>query len=105
MSDIMGANLGSGGFRPRPDEVCIDEDYGIFVSASSVMAGPDVLWTHVDGPLLSWAASFHWLTWRERLAIWLRFSTVDEVACKHWPHLDKLRRRLARPTPTDTGGR
>jgi hypothetical protein len=35
----------------------------------------------------------HWLTWRERLRIFLRLATVDQVACERWPHLAKLRKR------------
>lgn len=60
----------------------------------AVLAGPDVTWSHVDGPLLHWAGNIHWLTIFEWVRIFVRISTVDEVACKRWPHLAKAREAL-----------
>ena len=40
---------------------------------------------HIDGPLLSWACHLHWLTWRERLAVWVGRETAETLAQKHWP--------------------
>ena len=33
----------------------------------------------------------HWLTLGERLRIFFRRATVDQIACERWPHLAKLR--------------
>jgi hypothetical protein len=40
---------------------------------------------HIDGPLMTWAGQLHWLTWRERLALWLGLTSVDVLAARHWP--------------------
>lgn len=61
------------------------------VPIEAITDGPRVQWNHIDGPLLSWAGHIHWLTWRERLAIWLRFRTVYEIAEKRWPHFHNAR--------------
>lgn len=66
----------------------------IAVPKAAILAGPDVTWCHVDGPLMHWAGYTHWLTFWERLLIWLRLSTVDKVACYRWPHLAALREEL-----------
>lgn len=69
---------------------------------AAVLQGADVIWRHIDGPLMGWAGHIHWLTFRERLSIWLRLRTVDAVACARWPHLAKLRTALsdAHPLPS-----
>lgn len=63
----------------------------IGVPKKAITNGPYLNRRHVDGPLLSWAGRMHWLTWRERLALFFRFETVDEVACKRWPDLARKR--------------
>jgi hypothetical protein len=41
---------------------------------------PEVVWNHIDGPLMYLSNhQLHWLTWRERLALWLGFSTLEAV--------------------------
>ena len=60
----------------------------------AILAGAKVLWNHIDGPLMTWGGSCHWLTWPERMLIWTGFRTVDEIACMHWPHLKRLRERV-----------
>jgi hypothetical protein len=67
---------------------------GMSVPINAVTCGPDVGWHHIDGPLLTWAGSLHWLTFGERLRIFFRRATVDQVACERWPHLAKLRHDL-----------
>lgn len=69
------------------------------VPIEAVTSGPRVQWNHIDGPLLCWAASIHWLTWRERFAIWIGRRTVDEVACARWPHLARARRQALEDSP------
>ena len=67
---------------------------GVSVPREAVTNGPEVTWNHIDGPLLYWASQIHWLTWRQRLRIWLGLATVDAIACEQWPHIAKLRTRL-----------
>jgi hypothetical protein len=64
------------------------------VPNEAITNGPYVLWTHIDGPLMTWACNIHWLTLSERLRIALKFSTVDQIACSRWPHLAKVRAKL-----------
>lgn len=66
------------------------------VTNEAILAGPDVKWNHVDGPLMIWAGHGHWLTWRERFALWIGRATVDEIGCRKWPHLAVLRMKLER---------
>jgi hypothetical protein len=41
---------------------------------------PDVVWNHIDGPLLYLSnCQLHWLTWRERLALWLGLTTIETI--------------------------
>lgn len=40
---------------------------------------------HIDGPLLSWAGRLHWLTIRERFALWLGLTSVEALAQRQWP--------------------
>jgi hypothetical protein len=69
--------------------------------SSAVTSGPDVVWKHIDGPMMSWAGSIHWLTWRERARIALGLATVDQVGCERWPQLARLRKLVvsAKLTP------
>ena len=66
-------------------------DVGVSVPVEAITAGPHVTWEHIDGPLMSWAGQLHWLTWRERLRIFFRRATVDQIACERWPHLATIR--------------
>lgn len=43
-----------------------------------------VQWNHIDGPLLTWRGGLHWLTWRERFAIWRGRATPQSIAEKVW---------------------
>lgn len=60
---------------------------GAFVSMpiEALKAAPTVTWRHIDGPLLCWAGQMHWLTWRERLQLWLRLATIESIAQKRFP--------------------
>lgn len=40
---------------------------------------------HIDGPILTWAGHIHWLSWKERFAIWAEWETAESLAQKHWP--------------------
>ena len=60
------------------------------VPIKAITDGPDVVWKHIDGPLLCWAGNIHWLTWRERLRIFFGRASVFSVARSRWPHLAKL---------------
>lgn len=66
----------------------------IGVPEAAILSGPDVTWKHIDGPLMHWAGNTHWLTFGERLRIFLGIATVDQVACSRWPHLEKARANL-----------
>lgn len=64
---------------------------GYGVPREAILDGPRVQWNHIDGPLLEWAGRIHWLTWRETIAIWLRFTSVDDVAARRFPRLTVAR--------------
>ena len=60
----------------------------IGVPIESITDGPSVQWNHIDGPMMFWAGQMHWLTWRERFAIfWNGIPEVDRIACRRFPHL------------------
>ena len=43
-------------------------------------SAPHVKWGHPDGPLMTLSDGRpHWLTWRERIALWLGWTTVERV--------------------------
>jgi hypothetical protein len=71
----------------------------VSVPKSAIVDGPSVRWRHIDGPLLEWAGQMHWLTLAERLAVWLRLKTVDEIATARWPRLAWLRDHLSTKEP------
>lgn len=65
----------------------------IGVPIEAVRAAPTINYRHIDGPLLEWAGQMHWLTWRERWAVWRGKETAESLAQKHWP----ARRRWVTP--------
>lgn len=74
----------------------------IQVPCSAILEGAHINMKHIDGPLMSWAGEIHWLTLRERIRIWTGRQSIDDLACKRWPHLAQLRERL-RTTSQDQG--
>ena len=47
-------------------------------------SAPHVQWNHLDGPLMTLSdGRLHWLTWRERIALWLGWTTVERVNRRH----------------------
>ena len=41
---------------------------------------PHIVWKHVDGPLLRTSdGQFHWLTWRERLRLFLGLADIHDI--------------------------
>lgn len=74
----------------------------IQVPCTAIIEGPHVNWRHIDGPLMSWAGEIHWLTLKERFRAWIGIETIDQIACRRWAHLAKLRTRL-RTTSQDQG--
>lgn len=73
-----------------------DDGHEISVPERAVLAGPKVIWKHVDGPLMHWAGNMHWLTWSERLGLFLRRTTLDAVGSRRWPHLTQIRAEIIR---------
>ena len=67
---------------------------GTQVSVQAVVDGPSVKWGHIDGPMLTWAGNAHWLTWRERLRVFLHLASVDQIGCERFPWLAKQRIKL-----------
>ena len=42
-----------------------------------------MVWNHIDGPLMYLSnGGLHWLTWRERLALWLGLTDEDSIDAK-----------------------
>lgn len=72
----------------------MSKDTGVFVEKQVVLSGPWVMWNHIDGPLIHWAAHEDWLTFMERFHLWIGLTTIDAIGCKRWPHLATLRARL-----------
>ena len=72
----------------------------IRVPIGAITDGPSVQWDHIDGPLINWAGHMHWLTWGERLAVAVRYMTIEEIAQARFPHLHKMRLSLTSPTPS-----
>jgi len=64
----------------------------VSVPSKAITSGPNVVWKHIDGPLMQWAGSMHWLTLGERLRIFLRLATVDQIGCERWPELARVRK-------------
>jgi hypothetical protein len=46
----------------------------------ALLAPPRINWNHIDGPLLMWGGQMHWLTVRERAALFFRITTLKEIA-------------------------
>lgn len=63
-------------------------------TCEAILAGPEVQWDHIDGPLVTWAGQMHWLTSWERLRIYLGLSTVESVAKARFPNTERARRHL-----------
>ena len=43
-----------------------------------------IQWKHIDGPLMHLRnGQLHWLTWRERLALWLGFTDETSIEQKY----------------------
>ena len=70
----------------------VEIDPGVSVQREALAAKPHVNWRHIDGPLMTWAGQMHWLTWRQRFALWLGRTTIEAVAESQWPHLAKTKR-------------
>jgi hypothetical protein len=44
----------------------------------------EMVWDHIDGPLMYLSnGQLHWLTLRERLALWLGLTTEQAINDKH----------------------
>lgn len=54
-------------------------------------APPHINWRHIDGPLMSWAGRLHWLTWAERIMLWIGVTTPEMIAFQrfHRPIITK----------------
>lgn len=88
MSNQSGIRFSSG--MPMRDG-WVEVSLGMSVPIEAVQQPPHVNWRHIDGPLMTWAGHLHWLTWRQRLALWFGRTTLTDVACKQWPHLAAIR--------------
>jgi hypothetical protein len=66
----------------------------VYVSNKAITDGPHLNRRHIDGPLLTWAGSLHWLTWKQRISLRLGLKSIDEIACEQWPKLAAIRASL-----------
>lgn len=56
-------------------------------------AMPHIQWNHIDGPLLHMrTGEIHWLTWRERFALFFRQTNVYVLELKHSELLPRAHR-------------
>jgi hypothetical protein len=86
--------------NPRRDGWIYEEHGGGYVGYRED-ARPDIVWNHIDGPLLYFRnGELHWLTLWERLRHWMGLEDVYSLERKHRPHLPQGAEVLA---PTDTG--
>lgn len=47
-------------------------------------AEPEIVWNHIDGPLLYCRnGALYWLTWRDRLRMWLGLDDIYSLERKH----------------------
>jgi hypothetical protein len=69
---------------PRPSINRLS-DCDVAMPIEDFLKEPHVMWTHIDGPLMTWAGQLHWLTMRERIALWFGATTIEAVAQKQWP--------------------
>lgn len=45
-----------------------------------ISAQPRIVWKHIDGPLLYCSNGLlHWLTWRERMRLWLGLADIHDI--------------------------
>ncbi len=50
------------------------------------LSAPFIKWRHIDGPVMTCRnGKMHWLTWGERLRLWLGWTTIYEIERK-WMH-------------------
>lgn len=52
---------------------------------SEAFHAPAEVTSHIDGPVIRWACFLDWLTWRERLSLWIGATTVHDLALRRWP--------------------
>ena len=46
----------------------------------AVGSQPHINWKHIDGPLLYCSdGQLHWLTWRERLRLFLKLADIHDI--------------------------
>jgi hypothetical protein len=57
----------------------------VSVRGAALAEPPVILWSHIDGPLLSWATHLHWLTWWERICVFFGGESAESLAQKRWP--------------------
>lgn len=57
----------------------------VSMPVEALYARPRINFRHIDGPMLMWAGNIHWLTWRERFAVWLGRTDADQIARRYWP--------------------
>ena len=50
----------------------------------ALLADAEINFNHVDGPYLQWAGVIHWLSLRERFAVFIGRTTANDLAQKHW---------------------
>lgn len=50
----------------------------------SADAEPEIVWNHIDGPLLYCRnGAMHWLTWRDRLRFWMGLDDIYSLERKY----------------------
>lgn len=71
-------------YSPAEDEYIVQEEAGGGGFTSYPLAREPSLKKHVDGPLLSCRdGTLHWLTWSERLQLWLGLISLETLDAKH----------------------
>jgi len=76
---------------PRLRDGWIYEEFGGGYVGYREDARPDIVWKHIDGPLLYFRnGELHWLTWRERFRCWMGWDDALTLEAKYRPHLARV---------------
>lgn len=51
---------------------------------------PEIVWSHVDGPMMVWAGRCHWLTMTERLMLLVGWTDPETIAFQRFHRRPRL---------------
>ena len=63
-----------------------EEVMTVITAVDAFRATPRIDWHDASGPAIVWVGNIHWLTWRERFALWRGKESIETIAMKRWPN-------------------